>query len=219
GIRGVQGDRVRRVELSESQRKQRGGVLTHASMLTATSHPDRTSPVKRGLWIVEEILGLPQPPPPPEVPELKIEKQGDRSASIRKLLENHRADAGCAVCHQQIDPPGFALENYDAIGAWRDLDGKHPIDASGVLPNGQSFKGPDEFRAILKNRPEDFTRCITEKMLIYALGRGLVRSDRDLVSELSRALAADKYKFSALVLGIVQSDPFQKRQRYQGARK
>src|SRR5206468_13084125 len=154
----------------------RGDVLTQASVLTLTSNPTRTSPVKRGKWVLEQILGTPPPPPPPDVPSLDDGKQ--LTGSLRKVMEQHRENALCASCHQRMDPIGFAFENYDAVGAWRDKDGEFPIDPSGDLPGGQTFQGPAELKALLRGKKDQFRRCLTEKVLTYALGRGLEYYDR-----------------------------------------
>jgi hypothetical protein len=208
GIAGVTGADFRRVSLAGSPR---GGVLTQASVLTVTSNPTRTSPVKRGKWILENILGASIPPPPPGAGELSEDKAVVLSGSLRKRMEQHRANPACASCHQRMDPLGFGFENFDGVGAWRERDGKFPVDPSGVLPDGRSFQGPRELRAILKTQTAAFVHCLAEKMLTYALGRGLEAYDDAAVDGIGRALAADGYRFSRLVLEIVQSDPFQKR--------
>jgi hypothetical protein len=216
GMTGVKGDGFRRVSVAGTQR---GGVLTQASILTVTSNPTRTSPVKRGKWILENILGTPPPPPPPDAGELSEDKNVVLSGSLRKRMELHRSNATCASCHQRMDPLGFGFENFDAIGAWRDRDGPYPIDPSGTLPNGQSFRGPRELKAILKGKHEAFGRCLTEKMLTYALGRGLELgddADQPVVERIAGSLARNHYKFSSLVLEIVQSEPFQKRRSQRG---
>jgi hypothetical protein len=207
-IEGVKGKEFQRVKLPDSKR---GGILTHASILTVTSNPTRTSPVKRGKWILENILNTPPPPPPPEVPELE-ENQAELKGSLRQRMEQHREKPICASCHQRMDPLGFAFENFDAIGGWRDRDGKFSIDPTGTLPNGQTFNGPMELRRILKTTKQvDFRRCLTEKMLTYALGRGLEFYDRCAVDDISAAVAKNDHRFSSLVIAIVKSDPFQLR--------
>jgi hypothetical protein len=208
GIAGVAGEEFRRVELKD---RNRGGLLTQASVLSVTSNPTRTSPVKRGKWILENILGTPPKDPPPGVPELKEGEQAQLTGSLRQRMEQHRANPNCAVCHQSMDALGFGFENFDAIGAWRTREGKHAIDPSGTLPNGQTFKGPAELKALLKARGDAFARCLADKLLTYALGRGTERTDRIFVAEISREAAGEKYRFSSLVIGIVKSDPFQKR--------
>ncbi|HZJ15517.1 MAG TPA: DUF1592 domain-containing protein, partial [Chthoniobacteraceae bacterium] len=212
GIDGVRGDDFRRVSLPPGS--ARGGVLTQGSVLLATSTPTRTSPVIRGKWILEQILGTPPPPPPPEVPPLKEQKPADQSAALRQRLEQHRIDPACAGCHELMDPLGFALENFDATGAWRDKDGRFAIDPSGKLrgDDGQSFNGPQELKALLKNNKK-FVRCLTEKMMTYALGRGLEYYDKCAVKKIAEELPAAEHRFSALLTGIVTSDPFLKRKR------
>lgn len=191
----------------------RGGLLTHASILTVTSNPTRTSPVKRGRWVLEQLLGAPPPPPPPDVPELK-DNAVDATASLRVRMEQHRANLSCAACHARMDPLGFGLENFDAIGAWRDKDGETPIDASGALPAGGTFNGPVELKGVLKSKAGQFRRCLAEKMLTYAIGRGVERYDRRAVAGITTALEADGDKFSRLVLAIVDSQPFQMRRAH-----
>jgi hypothetical protein len=208
GIAGVKGDEFRRVSLTDDRR---GGLLGQASILTVTSNPTRTSPVKRGKWILEQILGTPPPPPPANVPELKEDQDVVLKGTLRQRMEQHRADPNCATCHARLDPLGFGLENYDAIGAWRDREGAFPIDASGTLPTGESFQGPKELRAILKGRSDEFVRCLAEKMLTYALGRGLDYYDKCAVDRIVAAMAQNDFRFSTLVGEIVASDPFQKR--------
>ena len=198
----------RRVTFTDGRR---GGLLTHASILTITSNPTRTSPVKRGKWVLEQILGSPPPPPPPEVPDLKEEKAGQLTGSLRQRMEQHRANPNCATCHAKMDPLGFGLENFDAIGAWRDKDGTYPIDASGTLPGGRAFNGPRGLKEILKGKDKEFTRCLTEKLLTFALGRGLEEPDRCVVDKIADAVTSDGHRFSRLVLEIIRSDPFQKR--------
>jgi hypothetical protein len=208
-ITGVAGPEFRKVDLSGSQR---GGLLTQASVLTVSSYATRTSPVLRGKWILENLLNAAPPPPPPDVPNLDEAKIG-QSASMRVQLEEHRKNPTCASCHARMDPLGFGLENFDAVGQWRTEDGKFPIDASGTLPDGRIFKGPQELRAILRTDRDAFAEALTEKLLTYALGRGLERYDRIAVKKISERLAAENYRFSALVLEIVKSLPFQMRRR------
>ncbi len=212
GIPGVEGDTFRRVSLAGTPR---GGVLTQASVLTVTSNPTRTSPVKRGKWIMENILGTPPPDPPADVPML--DEQTVLTGSLRQRMEQHRKDPQCSVCHQTMDPLGFAMENFDAVGRWRTKDGEYEIDASGVLPDGKSFNGPAELREILLAiGREDFAQCVTEKMLTYALGRGVERSDAQYVGEITQALSEGEYRLSSLILAIIRSDPFQKRSGKRG---
>lgn len=208
GLSGVKGDQFRRVKLKGHAR---GGLITQASILTVTSNPTRTSPVKRGKWVLEQLLGTPPPPPPANAPPFKEEQKAVTAASLRQQMEAHRASASCATCHSRMDPLGFGLENYDAVGAWRDQDGNFPIDSSGTLPSGASFRGPEQLKAILKSRSREFARCLTVKMLTYALGRGLEDFDQCAVDKIVERLIAANYRFSALVQGIVESDPFLKR--------
>ena len=205
GIDGVSGPAFQRVSLAKGS--GRGGVLTQASILTITSNPTRTSPVNRGKWILEQILGTPPPPPPPNVEELEEDEEAITSGSLRERLEKHRAKAECATCHEKMDPLGFALENYDGIGAWRDLDGTFPIDPSGELPTGEKIDGPESLKNVLKSR-ETFIRALAEKMLTFALGRGLEYYDKCAVDEICRSLKVNGHKFSTLLHGIVNSKPF-----------
>ena len=208
GISGVKEEQFRRVKLKAHER---GGLVTQASILTVTSNPTRTSPVKRGKWVLEQLLGTPPPPPPPNVPVLTEDAKALTAATLRLRMEQHRSKASCAVCHNKLDPLGFGLENFDAIGAWRNQDSGGPVDSSGTLPSGESFRGPTELKVILKAHAPEFSRCLTEKMLTYALGRGLEEYDRCAVEDIVKNLERNKYRFSALVLFIVKSDPFQKR--------
>lgn len=207
GIEGVTGPDFRRVELKDDQR---GGILSHASVLTVSSYPTRTSPVIRGKYVLQNILGTPPPPPPPDVPALDEASVGS-AGSLRQQLEKHRSNAVCASCHDRMDVLGFGLENYDAIGKWRAQDGKFPVDGSGTFPNGKSFKSPAEMRTLLKGEMTNINRCITEKMLTYALGRGLERYDRKTVEEIGRKVEGSGYQFQTLIHEIVRSLPFQSR--------
>jgi hypothetical protein len=205
GIPGVKGPEFRRVKLPPN----RGGILTQASILTLTSNSTRTSPVKRGKWVLDQILNAPPPPPPPDVPPL--EEGHELKGTLRQVMEQHRSNALCASCHAKLDPLGFAFENYDAVGAWRDKEGSHAIDASGTLPDGQSFTGAAGLKAILKGKKESFGRCLTEKVLTYALGRGLEYYDRCAVDKMVAELDKGGYRFSALLSAVVHSEPFQQR--------
>ena len=207
GIDALKGSGFRRVKLDTDQR---GGVLSQAGVLTVTSYPTRTSPVIRGKYVLEAILGTPPPDPPANVPALVEEGLG-ADASLRQRLEQHRASPACATCHDRMDALGFGLENYDAIGRWRNKDGNFDIDAAGTLPNGKSFSTPAEMRAILLADIDDFNRNLTEKMLIYALGRGLEQYDRVTVRGISREVRDSGYKFQTLIQEVVQSLPFQQR--------
>jgi hypothetical protein len=204
GITGVDGEEFRRVTLDG---EQRSGVLTQAAILTVSSYPTRTSIPVRGKWVLENLLGAAPPPPPDNVPALNESNLGTE-VSLRQRLEQHRRDPSCSPCHNAMDPIGFGLENYDAVGAWRTMDGKFPIESSGTLPDGRKFSGSRELKAIVKGQSEQFVRNVTEKLLTYSLGRGLERFDRPTVDAISRQVAANNYKFSSLVLEVVKSTPF-----------
>ena len=208
GIPGIYGNRFRRVTLGDGRR---GGLLGHGSLLTVTSYPNRTSPVLRGKWVLENLLGTPPPPPPADVPPLPDRGEGGAPATVRELMEQHRKNPVCAGCHASMDPLGFALENFDAIGSWRTTDARISIDASGVLPNGAEFEGPSGLRTLLVNKPEQFVRTLTEKLLAYALGRGVEYYDYPAVRKITRDAADTDYRWSSIVLGIVESTPFQQR--------
>ena len=190
------------VSLAGSQRR---GLLGHASILTVTSYPNRTSPVRRGKWVLEELLCASPPPPPPGVEGL--DEEGPFTGSIRERMEQHRSDPACRGCHQAMDPIGFALEHFDATGAWRDTDGEFEIDATGTTPDGASFDGAVELAGVLASDPR-FGRCVTEKMLTYALGRGLTESDGPAVGEMQQRLRARGGRLSDLLLLVAESDPF-----------
>jgi mono/diheme cytochrome c family protein len=207
GIEGVTGPDFRRVELTGDQR---GGVLTQASVLTVSSYPTRTSPVIRGKFVLQNILGTPPPPPPPDVPPLDESGLGEK-VSVRQQLEAHRANPVCASCHSRMDVLGFGLENYNGIGKWRTTDGKFPIDSSGTFPNGKSFTTPAGMRALLIEDLPEFVHCLTEKMLTYAIGRGLQPFDRRALDQIDRAVAHDGYRFQTLIREVVRSVPFQQR--------
>ncbi|TSA04268.1 MAG: DUF1592 domain-containing protein [Planctomycetaceae bacterium] len=210
GLQGVSGEEFRRVSVDPAQR---GGLLGQASILSVTSNPTRTSPVKRGKWILENLFASPPPPPPPNVPELAVEnKEKPLTGTLRQQMEQHRSDPSCAACHQLMDPLGFGLENYNAVGAWRTDDGLHPVDPSGELPDGRSFKGPAELKTILKGREEEFRRCFAEKMLTYAIGRGLEHYDACAVQRISRECAENGNRFSVIVTEIVLSPAFRQRE-------
>ncbi len=209
GIPGIEGDEFRRVTMPPGS--GRGGVLTMGSVLTITSVPTRTAPVLRGKWILEQILGTPPPPPPPNVPPIEEGEEASKSATFRQRLELHRSKAECMPCHQKMDPLGFALENFNAIGAWRTQDGPHPIDNSAELPGGRKFEGAAGLKSVLRQHP-DFPRALSSKLLTYALGRGLEPADRKAVQVLVDGLEKNDFKFSALLLGVVESEPFLRRQ-------
>ncbi len=205
GIPGVEGPDFQRVALTGSQR---GGILTQASVLTVTSYATRTSPVQRGKWILENILNQPPPPPPDNVPALDDDHR-QLTGTLRQKMEQHRTDPTCASCHQKMDPLGFALENYDPIGAWRDTDGRDKVDASGTLPDGKTFAGAPGLKEILRLQEAEFRRCLVEKMTIYALGRGLDYHDRRAVDAMAADVAKGGDHFSKLILAIVSSELFQ----------
>ena len=207
GIPEVTGEEFQRVSLGTRRR----GVLTHGSILFLTSNPTRTSPVKRGKWILENMLAEPPPPPPADVPEL--EEGAETLGTLREQMEQHRANESCAVCHRTMDALGFGLENFDAIGAWRDNDGKDKIDPSGELPGGQRFDGAADLMKILVDQKKDqFCRCLAEKLLVYGLGRGLGSYDRCTVKDCVAIMQKNEYRFSSLVTAIVTSDPFTMRE-------
>jgi hypothetical protein len=190
----------------------RRGLLGQGSILTDTSRPNRTSPVIRGKWILENIFGTPPPPPPANVPDLKEERNPAKVLPMREQMAQHRANPVCASCHVQMDQLGFALENFDAIGEWRDIDAAgSPIDASAKLADGTTFTGPTELRKVLMNHSDDFLTTLTEKLLTYALGRGLEAADGPAIRQIKRDAARADYRFAALIQGIVTSMPFQMR--------
>jgi mono/diheme cytochrome c family protein len=209
GIDGVTGDDFQKVQVDKTRR---GGIFTHASFLTLTSKPlggsRRTSPVVRGKWIIENIFNERVPPPPPDVPEIDFDPNKELKGTARQIFEQHRVSPTCAGCHARMDPYGFALENYDGYGAWRDSDNKAVVDASGEI-NGRKFATPAEFRAVLASRQDDFRRAFARKMLSYALGRGLQPADRTTVESIAAAVKADGDRFSSFVLNIARSYPFQ----------
>jgi hypothetical protein len=207
GIPGVQGERFRRVELPPDS--VRGGLLGQGSILMATSYPSRTSPVIRGKWILENVFGAPPPPPPPNVPELKDERDPRKVLPMREQLAAHRANPACAGCHAQMDQLGFSLENFDGIGEWRDIYASGAkVDASAVLPDGTKFNGPTELRKVLRQHSDEFLTTVSEKLMTYALGRGLEASDAPAVRKVKRDAAKDNYRFASLIEGIVTSSPF-----------
>ena len=209
GIPHVYGSHFRRVELEDETRR---GLLGQGSILTLTSYATRTSPVLRGKWILENLLSSPPPPPPPDVPALDETTDDGRPRSMREAMEQHRANPACASCHAQMDPLGFALENFDAIGRWRALsESNTPIDASGVLPDGRRFEGPSGLRAELLRSPDQFMHTVTEKLLTYALGRGVEHYDAPAIRAIVRAAERDEYRFASVVSGIVNSTPFKLR--------
>jgi hypothetical protein len=209
GIPGVSGDEFRLVRFDKQQ--PRGGILTQGSILTLSSPPTRTSPVKRGVWVLETLFNNPPSPPPADVPPLD-EKRAAATGSVRHVLEMHRENAQCAGCHSRIDPYGLALENYNAIGVWRSKEGDHKIDSSGTMPDGAKFKNVAEFRTLLNSKQAKFRKAFVEKMLIFALGRGLEYADGPTVRAICSKVEQQGDRFSSVIMAIVESDVFQKRQ-------
>jgi mono/diheme cytochrome c family protein len=213
GIPGIYGSRFRRVTLPDTQ--QRGGLLGHGALLMLSSYPDRTSPVLRGKWLLDSILGAPPPAPPPDVPALPERGEGGKVVSVRERLEQHRKNAVCASCHASIDPLGFALEHYDGIGAWREATEEgRPVDASGTMPSGATVDGLQGLRALLLSEQEQFVGTLTEKLLAYGLGRGLEYYDQPTVRKIVSDAEAQEYRWSSLILGIVNSPAFLRRNAY-----
>jgi mono/diheme cytochrome c family protein len=215
GVKGIYGNEFRRVKLQDPNRY---GLLGQASILAVTSYPNRTSPTIRGKWVLEQLLGSPPPPPPPNVPSLKDDATAQKM-TMRQRMEQHRANPTCAVCHRLMDPLGFALENYDGLGGWRDSAGigSGPIDASGVLPDGTPFNGPAGLRDVLMKKKDMFVETFTERLLTYALGRGVEEYDHTALRKIARGAAADNQKWSSIILGIVNSTPFQMRRASDGS--
>jgi hypothetical protein len=206
GIPDVQGNEFRMISTNGHKRM---GLLTQGSILAVTSNPTRTSPVKRGKWILENLLGTPPPPAPPGVPELE---KTALTGTLRQQMEQHRVNPACASCHKLMDPLGMALENYDAIGRWRTEDHGQPIDTIGELPNGDAVSGPgDLIRNLKEKNAELFARCLVEKLMTYGLGRGLEYYDKCAIDKIMVSVAKDDYQFSSLILQIVLSDPFQRK--------
>ena len=212
GMPAIRGQEMRRVLLPPES--VRGGILTHGSVLIATSNPTRTSPVKRGLFVLDNIIGLPPPPPPPDIPNLE-QAEGefkDREPTLRESLDVHRRDALCSSCHNRMDPLGLSLENFNALGMWREKERGQPIDASGKLITGEPFSDIREIKRIIATKHHrEFYQCLTEKLLTYALGRGLEYYDVHSVDEIVARLEQSGGNFSALLMGIVESAPFQKK--------
>ena len=210
GLPGIYGNRFRRVTLPDT--RQRGGLLAHGGLLALTSYPTRTSPVLRGKWLLDTMLGAPPPAPPPNVPDLPEQGEGGRAASVRERLERHRSNPVCASCHAIIDPPGFALEEFDAIGAWRSVDeGGRPVNATATMPSGVRIEGLAGLRVMLLEDPEQFVGTLTRRLLAYALGRGLEYSDQPTVRGIVRDAATEEYRWSSLILGIIESPAFRMR--------
>ena len=211
GINGVSGGEFRKVDFTPEQSKQRGGVLTMAAVLTVSALPNRTSPVKRGKFILDQILGTPPPPPPPGIPPLTESGESAKTLTVRQRLEEHRTNPACAACHAKLDPLGFALENFDAIGRWRDKDGGVAIDSTGSLPNGDAIDGPDGLRKVLVSHKEQFLRAFVSKLMTYALGRGTTAADAGMIQQIYRGAERGDARFSSIISGIVHSDAFLKR--------
>ena len=214
GMKGIYGSEFRRVAVNDPNRQ---GLLGQASILTVTSYPNRTAPTIRGKWVLEQLLGTPPPPPPPNVPSLK-EDASIKNLTMRQRMELHRSNPTCAVCHRMMDPLGFSLENFDGLGRWRDATGPGtgPIDSSGVLPDGTKFDGPAGLREVLTGKRELFVETATERLLTYALGRGVEEYDHPVLRKIVRGAAADDYRWSSIILGIVNSAPFQMRRTGDG---
>jgi Protein of unknown function (DUF1588)/Protein of unknown function (DUF1585) len=211
GIPGVYGSRFRRVTFSDDRR---AGLLGHGSILMVTSYPNRTSPVVRGKWLLENILGAPPPPAPPNVPPLEEnDEAAGKVLTVRERIEQHRKNPVCASCHAIMDPFGLALENFDAVGRWRTTEAGTPIDSSATLADGVTLQGPTALRQILASRREEFVTAFTEKLLTYALGRGVEYYDGPAIRKIVREAAPHDYRWSAIVLGIAKSLPFQMRQK------
>jgi hypothetical protein len=208
GIPHVYGSWFRKVALDDASK--RGGLLRQGAILTVTSYNTRTSPVIRGHWVLENLLGVPPPPAPANVPALE-EQTISGSLSVRERLMEHRANPACSGCHNLMDPPGFALENYDAVGRWRDSEADQPIDAKGKFPGGAEFEGVRGLESALLEKPEMFVSTLTEKLLTYSLGRVVEYYDAPAVRKIVRGAETENYRFSKLVLGIVESKPFQMR--------
>jgi len=211
GIDGVSGDQFRKVDFTPAESKQRGGVLTMAAVLTVSAMPNRTSPVKRGKFILDQILGTPPPPPPPNVPPLTEEGPATKTQSVRERLEAHRANPACAACHAKLDPLGFALENFDAIGRWRDKDAGTVIDSTGSLPSGEEIDGSAGLRKVLMAHKEQFLRAFVSKLMTYGLGRGTTQGDAGMIREIYRTAERNDCRMSSIISGIVHSDAFLKR--------
>lgn len=207
GIPGIYGNRYRKVTLDGAER---GGLFGHGSLMMVTSYPNRTSPVLRGKFVLENLLGGPPPEPPPNVPALETSSDG-KQLTMREAMAMHRENPACRVCHAAMDPIGFSLENYDAVGKWRNVFADQPIDASGLLPDGNTFDGPDGLRDLLLSRPDDFVGTITEKLMRFALGRSLEYYDMPAIRKIVRDAAESDYRWSAIILGVVESVPFQMR--------
>jgi hypothetical protein len=205
GIPGIYGSHFRRVTLNDPNR---GGLMGQGSILLATSYPNRTSPVLRGKWLLDTILGAPPPPPPPDVPALKDSNAGGKPSSVRERLEEHRKNAACAVCHVRMDPLGFALENFDGIGAWRSMSDGSPVNASASLPDGTRFEGVVGLRQVLSGRREQFAESFISKLMTYAIGRELDYHDAPAIRKIARESGREDLRWSSIIGGIAGSTPF-----------
>jgi hypothetical protein len=209
GVRNVYGSHFRKVTFAD---QNRGGLLGQGSILTVTSYPNRTSVVQRGKWVLENLLGAPPPPPPPDVPDLPAKSKDGRRLSMREAMEQHRVNPVCSSCHSRMDPIGFALENFDGVGAWRTDDTGLPIDTKGKLPDGAQVEGAAGLKKLLRDRYKDeFVETVAEKLLTYALGRSLEATDKPTVRAITSRAASQDYRFSAFLAAIVESTPFQMR--------
>ena len=206
GLPGVVGQRLRKVTFSDGVR---GGLLGQGGLLMVTSYPDRTAPVVRGFWVLENLLGMPPPPPPPNVPDLQATTEDGRPLSMRAQMETHRRNPACAVCHVRMDPLGFAMENLDAIGRWRAVSGGVPVDAAAVFADGTPIEGLPGLRRFILQHRDDYVHTVTTKLLTYALGRHVDHRDQPALRRIIRDAAAGGHRWSALILGIVNSTPFQ----------
>jgi hypothetical protein len=205
GLRDVAGQRLRRYTFNDGVR---GGILGQGSVLMSTSYPDRTAPVVRGFWVLETLLGMPPPPPPPDIPDLKTVTDDGRPLSMRAQMERHRESPSCSVCHVRMDPLGFSLENFDAIGRWRQVSGGVPVDASSVFPDGTPINGVTGLRAFVVKHQDSYVHTFVSKMLTYALGRHVDYRDQPAIRDIVRNAAASNYRWSAIIQGIVSSTPF-----------
>jgi hypothetical protein len=205
GLRGVAGDRFRRYRFTDGVR---GGILGQGTVLMSTSYPDRTAPVVRGFWVLETLLGMPPPPPPPDIPDLQTTSADGRPLSMRAQMERHRASPSCSVCHVRMDPLGFSMENFDAIGRWRTMSGGVPVDAASVFPDGTPINGVAGLRAFVVQHQDSYVHTFVSKMLTYALGRHVDYRDQPVIRGIVRGAAASGYRWSAVIQGIVSSQPF-----------
>jgi hypothetical protein len=208
GIPKVSGEEMRRVDLADPNR---GGIISLGSILTVNSYPLRTSPVLRGRWVLDAILGTPPRPPPPDVPRIPDDDRAPDGLSLRQRLERHRSDPNCAACHARMDPIGFGLENFDPVGRWRTTSADKPIDSAGVLVSGEKFTGPAELKKVLLMKKDQFAKNLSEKLLAYALGRGIEYYDQPTVQKITAELAKNDYRSGTLVVEIVKSYPFRYR--------